>query len=159
MDHYKSPARTAFLIFNSIFLSVVGIFCLLPFIHLFAVSFSDSSAVKAGLVSFWPRNITVAAYKFAILGGKFGPAMWMSVKRVLIGVSINLFLIIITAYPLSKPKEKLAGRNVYMIFFITTMIIKRQFETKALAKNFVKKFNKNELSDYKIIDKRKVTTY
>jgi putative aldouronate transport system permease protein len=123
MDHYKSRARTVFLIVNSIFLSLVGVLCLLPFVHLLAVSFSDNSAVAAGRVSVWPINFTLAAYKFAIQGGKFGPAMWMSVKRVLIGVSINIFLIVITAYPLSKPKEKLAGRNVYMTFFIATMII------------------------------------
>ena len=123
MDHYKSPARTIFLVSNSIFLSIVGVFCLIPFAHLLAVSFSDSSAVAAGRVSFWPINSTVAAYRFAILGGKFGPAMWISVKRVLIGVSVNLILIVMTAYPLSKTKEKLMGRNVYMIFFVTTMII------------------------------------
>ena len=123
MDHYKSPARSIFLISNSIFLAIVGVFCLIPFAHLLAVSFSDSSAVAAGRVSFWPVNSTVAAYRFAILGGKFGPAMWISVKRVLIGVSVNLILIVMTAYPLSKTKEKLMGRNVYMIFFVTTMII------------------------------------
>ena len=123
MDHYKSPARTAFLIFNSIFLSVVGFLCILPFIHLLALSFSDNSAVAAGRVSFWPINPTLAAYEFAIVGGKFLPAMWMSVKRVLLGVSVNLLLIIMTAYPLSKDKKKLTGRNIYMVFFITTMII------------------------------------
>ena len=49
--------------------------------------------------------------------------MWISIQRVLIGVTVNLILIIITSYPLSKNKNKLVGRNIYMIFFVTTMII------------------------------------
>jgi putative aldouronate transport system permease protein len=36
---------------------------------------------------------------------------------------VNLLLIVLTAYPLSRPKEKFATRNIYMVFFITTMII------------------------------------
>ena len=123
MDHYKSAARTTFLILNLVFLATVGLLCLLPFIHLLAVSFSDASAVAAGLVSFWPRRFTLAAYTFAIQGGMFVPAMWISLKRVVLGVAINLFMVIITAYPLSKDNKKLAGRNIYMTFFVITMII------------------------------------
>ena len=123
MNQIKSPARTAFVIFNSIFLSVTGIICLLPFVHLLAVSFSENSVVAAGRVTFWPINFSTASYEFALRGGKFIPALFVSIRRVLLGVTVNLFLIIITAYPLSKPSHKLAGRNIYMIFFVITMII------------------------------------
>jgi putative aldouronate transport system permease protein len=121
--NYKSPARTAFVIFNSIFLTVSAIVCILPFIQLLAVSFSSSSAVEAGTVVFWPVRFTLAAYEFAIMGGKFGAAIFISFKRVLLGVAVSLTLIVLTAYPLSRPKEKFAFRNVYMIFFVITMII------------------------------------
>jgi putative aldouronate transport system permease protein len=104
-------------------LTGVGLLCILPFIHLLAMSFSESSAVAAGKVSFWPVNPTLAAYTFAIKGGKFLPALMISFKRVLLGVSVNIVLIVITAYPLSKPKEKLTGRNIYVVFFAITMII------------------------------------
>lgn len=121
--HYKSPARTAFVIFNSIFLTISAIVCVLPFIQLLAVSFSSSSAVEAGSVVFWPIKFTTAAYDFAIMGGKFGVAIFISFKRVLLGLLINLTLIVLTAYPLSRPKEKFAFRNIYMLFFVVTMII------------------------------------
>ena len=121
--HYKSPARTAFVIFNSIFLTISAIVCILPFIQLLAVSFSSSSAVEAGSVVFWPIKFTTAAYDFAIMGGKFGAAIFISFKRVLLGLLINLTLIVLTAYPLSRPKEKFAFRNIYMLFFVVTMII------------------------------------
>jgi putative aldouronate transport system permease protein len=123
MDQYKSTSRTVFLVFNMVFLIFVGILCILPFVHLLALSFSENSAVKAGRVTFWPIKPTLAAYTFAIKGGKFIPALFVSLKRVLIGVSVNLILVVITAYPLSKTKNKLLGRNIYMIFFMITMIL------------------------------------
>jgi putative aldouronate transport system permease protein len=123
MINYKSPARTAFIIFNTVFLTASALFCILPFIHLLALSFSNSSAVAAGRVTFWPVQFTTAAYEFAIKGGKFGAAIFISIKRVLLGVAVNLLLIVLTAYPLSRSKEKFAGRNLYMIYFMITMIL------------------------------------
>lgn len=122
MKEYASPARKAFTIFNYIFLTLSSLACILPFIHLLAVSFSSSGAVAAGRVGFWPVEFTLAAYEYALNGGKFMAAMWISIKRVVLGVSINLILMVLTAYPLSKPKHKLAGRNVYAVFFVFTMI-------------------------------------
>ncbi len=123
MKEYSSPARKAFVVFNFIFLTLASLTCILPFIHLLALSFSSSSAVAAGRVGFWPISATLSAYEFALRGGKFVTALWVSVKRVLLGVSVNLVLMVLTAYPLSKPREKLAFRNIYMGFFVVTMIL------------------------------------
>ena len=123
MKEYTTPARKAFLVFNYLFLTVTSLVCILPFIHLLAMSFSSSSAVAAGRVSFWPVEPTLAAYEFALQGGEFTQALWISIQRVVLGVAVNLVLMIITAYPLSKSKQKLAGRNIYMAFFVITMII------------------------------------
>ena len=123
MKEYSSPARKAFVVFNFIFLTLASLTCILPFIHLLALSFSSSSAVAAGRVGCWPIEPTLSAYEFALRGGKFVTALWVSVKRVLLGVSVNLVLMVLTAYPLSKPREKLAFRNIYMGFFVVTMIL------------------------------------
>ncbi len=120
---YKSPARTAFVIFNTIFLTLTAILCVLPFFQLLAVSFSSSSAVEGGRVIFWPVKFTLASYEFAIMGGKFTAAIFISFKRVLLGTGLSLLLIILTAYPLSRPKDRFAFRNIYMVYFVTTMII------------------------------------
>jgi putative aldouronate transport system permease protein len=119
----KSTARTVFVVFNTLFLSMTAILCVLPFIHLLALSFSSSSAVEAGNVRFLPINFTTAAYEFALRGGKFTDAIWVSIQRVAMGLVINLVLIVMTAYPLSRSREKFAARGVYVIFFIVTMII------------------------------------
>ena len=42
---------------------------------------------------------------------------------MLLGGSLNLFFIILTAYPLSKNNEKLHFRNVYTWYFFITMLV------------------------------------
>ena len=122
MNTYRSPARVAFMVFNYVFLIAAALTCIIPFVHLLALSFSDSSAVAAGRVTFWPIGFTTSAYEFAFRGGKFLPALKISLTRVLLGGAINLVLIFFTAFPLSKSKDKLMGRNIYMGYFIFTMI-------------------------------------
>lgn len=97
--------------------------CVLPFINLLAVSFSGSAAVSAGKVGFVPVDFTLSAYQYALKGGKFIRALGISVIRVILGVGTNLLLMVITAYPLSKSKGKLFGRNIYMTYFVITMLI------------------------------------
>lgn len=123
MVKYKSTSRTVFMVVNYCILALLSLTCLLPFLHLLAVSFSSSAAVSAGEVGFIPVDFTLYSYEFALKGGKFFAALWVSLKRVVLGVVVNLVLMILTAYPLSKTKEKVAGRNIYMAFFVVTMLI------------------------------------
>ena len=106
-----------------ILLFIISMTCVLPFVHLLAVSFSKGTAVAAGKVGFIPIGFNTSAYEFALTGGKFLHAMLISFERVILGVAINLVLMIITAYPLSKTKKQVAGRNIYMTFFMITMLI------------------------------------
>lgn len=110
-------------LFNYLFLGAAALLCILPFVHLLAVSFSSSAAVSAGKVVFWPIGFTTESYRFALTGGRFARALMISLKRVVLGCSVNLLVMMLTAYPLSRPKEKLAGRNVYMGYFVVTMIV------------------------------------
>jgi putative aldouronate transport system permease protein len=123
MNPLQSTGWKVFNIFNYAILIVTGIVCLLPFVNLLAVSFSASAPVAAGRVLFWPVEFTLFSYDYAVSGGKFFPALLVSIKRVLLGVSVNLVLMICAAYPLSKGKDKFAGRNIYMLFFVATMIV------------------------------------
>ena len=120
---YKNTGRKVFLIFNYVFLTTAGLICLLPFINLLAVSLSSSSAVAAGSVSFIPKEFTLSSYKFVLESARFMKAFWVSIKRVLLGVSINMLVMICTAYPLSKNKRQLMGKSIYTWYFVITMLI------------------------------------
>ena len=120
--YLRKKKITAFDIINAVFLTLVCITCVLPFVNLLAVSFSGTAAVQAGKVVFWPIDFTTTSYEYALKGGKFLTALWVSVKRVLLGVSINVVLMVLTEYPLSKTKKDLPGRNLLMAFFVVTML-------------------------------------
>ena len=73
---YKSFGRTCFNIFNYAILIITCLLCLLPFVHLLALSFSSSTAVSAGAVGLWPVDFNTKSYEFAIQGGKFFKALF-----------------------------------------------------------------------------------
>lgn len=119
----KSKGTKIFNVINCVFLCLVCLTCVLPFVNMLAVSFSGSAAVSAGKVAFWPVDFTTAAYTYALSGGKFLHALMISLERVVLGVSLNLVLMVLTAYPLSKTKKQVHGRNIYMAFFVITMLV------------------------------------
>lgn len=118
----KSLGRKLFNILNYFILLLTSLLCVLPFVNLLAVSFSSSAAVSAGEVAFFPVGFNTKAYEFALEGGEFFRSMWISVQRVVLGTLVNLALIVLTAYPLSKTKDKVMGRGIYMSFFVFTML-------------------------------------
>lgn len=120
---YKTKENKIFNVVNILFLAFVSLTCVLPFVHLLAVSFSGSGAVSAGRVGLIPVDFTTSAYQYALSGGKFVRSLLISVERVIIGTLVNLVLMVITAYPLSKTKKQVAGRDIYMAFFVITMLI------------------------------------
>ena len=112
---------SAFDVILAVVLGVVCVTCVLPFVHLLAVSFSSSSAVAAGKVGFLPVEFTTASYEYVISGGRFLRAMAISLERVFWGTLLNLLLMVLTAYPLSK--QDLVGRKFFVVFFVITMLI------------------------------------
>jgi putative aldouronate transport system permease protein len=118
----RTRGQKIFNAFNYIFIILVCLSCLLPILNTLAVSFSSPTFVAAGKVYFWPKGFTLMSYEFAISNGKFLRAFQVSILRCILGVSINLFMMITTAYPLSKPKNRFRMRNIYMSFYVFTML-------------------------------------
>ena len=67
---YKTKGNKIFNVVNICILTIVSLTCILPFINLLAISFSDSAAVSAGAVGFVPVDFTLSAYEYALKGGK-----------------------------------------------------------------------------------------
>lgn len=112
---------TVFDVILAIGLGIICVTCVLPFVHLLAVSFSSSSSVAAGKVAFWPVEFTAASYEYVISGGRFLRAMSISIERVILGTLLNIVLMVLTAYPLSK--DTLPCRGILAGFFVLTMLV------------------------------------
>ncbi len=96
--------------------------CLLPLANTVAISFSNQSAATGNMVWFWPVGFNLSSYIKILEDSQFWRSFYISVIRVLAGVSVNLTLIILMAYPLSKIKSEFKHRNIYMTFLIIAML-------------------------------------
>lgn len=114
--------RKVFVLINTGIMLLLVFLCLMPIIHIFAVSLSNKAAVSAGYVTFWPVDFTLSSYKYALEKKEFWRSILVTVKRVILGGGISIFLTILTAYPLSKPNTQFRHRTVYVWFFVITML-------------------------------------
>lgn len=114
--------RKAFNVFNIVFLTVTTIICLLPLLHILALSFSSPFAASSGKVGVLPVDFTLEAYKYVVQNKEFWRAFGITILRLALGVPLTLIIIFITAYPLSKSDEKFKGRKFYTAFFMIPML-------------------------------------
>ncbi|UKS28725.1 carbohydrate ABC transporter permease [Paenibacillus sp. HWE-109] len=122
MSKSASWALRSFTVVNYVFLIGISVLCVLPLIHLLAMSLSSNNAVATGSVTFWPVEFTWKSYQFIIEKPEFMTSFFISVKRVFLGVVINMVLTILVAYPLSKEAGKFKGRTIYVWIFVFTML-------------------------------------
>ena len=118
----QTRAQKIYCVFNYIFLSIMALICLLPMLNIVALSFSSRNMVNAGVVTFWPKGFTVRSYQYMIESSGLFAAAWVTVKRVLLGLAINLVLTVLVAYPLSKEKQDFRSRTFYVGFFLFAMV-------------------------------------
>ena len=116
-----STSRKIFVIFNYTFLAILALICIFPFIHLLALSFSSDEFTSKGLVSVYPMGFTLDAYMILATKPEFFKAFGISVARTILGTSLALLVIILTAYPLSKSNKVLKGRTAIAWIFVVTM--------------------------------------
>lgn len=120
---YNSFGDKVFQAINYIILTVVTLTCLLPMLHVLALSLSDSVSATANKVLFIPKGFNLAAYQTMFSNPIFLNSFFVSVFRTVVGTAINLFVTILAAYPLSKENNELRGRKWISLFFIIPMMI------------------------------------
>lgn len=120
--YYKTKGYRVFAGFNYALLAIISISCIIPLIHILAVSFSGKAAANANLVGLWPIDFTIEAYTKTLENENFVRSLWIAIQRTTLGTALSMFLIILAAYPLSKEAHKFKRRNIYTWFFVFTML-------------------------------------
>ena len=117
-----TKGQRIFAIFNYILLTLLALLCLLPMLNIVALSFSSRNMVNAGAVTFFPKEFTISSYLYMLQKSGLIPALLVTVKRLVLGVVLNLVMTISVAYPLSKSEKHFKSRKFYVAFFLITMI-------------------------------------
>ena len=115
----RSRVRVGLTYFVVIF---AGIICFFPLWNVICLSLSSNWAITANKVGFYPIGIHFQSYKKLLEDTQFWRSFLTSVIRVALGLSINMTLSVLMAYPLSKTDEEFRGRKIYMGLLVFAML-------------------------------------
>jgi putative aldouronate transport system permease protein len=119
----ESFIRKVFNTVNIVLLLTLTVLCLVPFVNVLALSFSSPDFISAGLVYFVPKGLSFDFYAFLFRRTAYWQAFLISIIRVITGTLLNLFMVLLTAYPLSKESSYFHGRTAYAWYFFITMLV------------------------------------
>ena len=117
-----SLSRRIFVVFNYFFCTLVGCICILPLIHILALSLSSYGPVIRGTVTFWPQEFTWDNYTVVIRDTQFFRSYFVSLIRCVLGWSLSIVLTVLAAYPMSQSQNRFPARKVFVWFFMGTML-------------------------------------
>ena len=119
MKMKRTKGEKAYAVFNYIFLALLALITVYPFWQVIITSFS--TAAEANRIGFklWPAEISWEGYKNVISNEYIWTGYKNTIIRVLLGTTVEMFLMIMTAYPLSK--KYLPHRNVFTMLIVFTM--------------------------------------
>lgn len=115
-----SPGDICLDIFVHVFLILVALSMLIPFMHVISKAFSADWAIISGKVGIFPVEFNCDSVKHVITSGTFWNSFGISVFITVVGTLCNLLMSVTTAYVLSK--RHLPGVKVMMVLFVFTML-------------------------------------
>ncbi|WP_163192244.1 carbohydrate ABC transporter permease [Clostridium thermarum] len=107
-----------FNIFNAIFMLLLVVVTLYPFLNTLAISFNDASDTMRGGIYIWPRRWTLFNYESIFANGYVYRAFFVSVARTVLSTVLNLFFTTMLAYTLSR-KEYVFRKFITVVFVLT----------------------------------------
>ena len=116
----STTGERIFYFMNGLLLLLLGLSCVLPLLHIAAMSLSDKHSIASGAVSFWPVNFDVSAYHALIAETPVLRSFRNSLTITVVGTVLNMAFTILAAYPLSK--TYFIGRSFFSFLIIFTML-------------------------------------
>ena len=85
-------------------------------------SLSSKEYIQTGQVWLVPKGFNLQSYRKILEDKTFFKAFLVSVKRVLVGCPLNMFLLIITTYPLALPRSRFPAGRYIKWFFLANIL-------------------------------------
>lgn len=115
----ESLSSRIFDVFNILFMLLIGVIMLYPFLNVIAVSLSSNDQVMMGNISIIPKDLNLGAYKMVLED----PLVWNSYGNTILyaigSVVCTLGFTSLLAYPLSVDDFK--GKKIITIYLTITM--------------------------------------
>ncbi|MEK3881718.1 carbohydrate ABC transporter permease [Paenibacillus sp. PL2-23] len=120
--YYKTTGYKIFSTINYVLLGLICLTCVLPLIHILAVSFSASAPANSNLVGLVPIGFNFEAYTKTLNNDNFHNALLVGIERTLLGTAVGMGLMTLAGYALSKDNAGFRSRSIYMWYFLFTML-------------------------------------
>ena len=115
----KSPLDIIADILIYIFVGVLALICLIPFLHVAAKSLSSDAAIYANRVFLIPEGININAYKTVFGDQSMMTSLWFTVFLTVAFTLLGMIVTIFAAFVLTKTRLK--GRGFFVGMFMVTM--------------------------------------
>ncbi len=102
-----------------LFIALVSVACLIPFIYIIALSLSSNSAIISQKVGLLPVGFTIETYSTIFHDMSMIYTMFYTIFLTFLDTAVCMFLTICAAYPLTKTRLK--GRKVILVVMVITM--------------------------------------
>ena len=100
-----------------VIMSIMAIFCIIPFVLMISVSFSSEAALVKGY-KFWPKEFSLSAYSYLwVKRATIFRAYGLTIGITVVGTLTNLVLTSLFAYPLSRRDFKARNVIAFVLFF------------------------------------------
>lgn len=111
--------------FNYIFLTLLGLSMIYPFIYILVYSFNDGKDSMMGALYFFPRKFTFENYAEVFDNARIWQAYKITLLRTVIGTLAHVLLCTLMAYALSK--KTLPGRTFFTYYIFLPTIFSAGF--------------------------------
>jgi len=108
--------------FNYVFCIAIGIICLIPVVHILALSFSNKYEVMAGHVTLWPMGFTTENYEIVMRDAQFFRSYGVTILRSIVGWAVSIVLTVLAAYPLAQRQVTFPARRYIVVYFMIAMV-------------------------------------
>ena len=115
----RTRGERIFNVINIIIVTLVGLLCLAPFIHVIAKSFSGNMPLVLKKVYFWPKEFQLDNYSFVLSNKQYLVSMKNSVIITVCGTVLSMIITFLTAFVFTR--QNLPFQKLYVGLFIFTM--------------------------------------
>lgn len=117
--HNTGPGRV-FDIFNHIFLALVAIITVIPFLYVVAGSFASETELATRSFFLIPNDFTTNAYNYIFSTNAVIRSLGVSIIVTVVGTAVSMVLTLTMAYPLSR--STMVGRNLILNLILFSML-------------------------------------
>ena len=114
-----TPADIVFNIFNYLFFALFTLSCFFPFYYIFINTISSNELVVKGLITFWPRELTISNYTSLGQVNDLWNSLGITILRTVIGTAFMVFASALAGYLMTK--QEMWHRKIWYRFLVITM--------------------------------------